>query len=325
MNACAPRQGGAALLALTLALAVIACVAYLFTAGSAADLSLSNRRTDMDEARYAAEAGFLHMQETLRDKGCFNYGDLPATPFGSAQYAVTVTPTWMSPVTIVATGQTDSGAQQSLKRSGVRVFDAPTATVFDPGANVDDTWIDKTTPWYNYGRMSTIDISQFGTEIKHGLIRFDLSSIPAGAKIKIAKMRLYFEGATALPAGGSIAVHRVLADWKEGNKTGSAGGPGATWFDRTSPVSWSTPGGDYDATPVTSVVLGAAGSYELFDITPLMQSWASGTSQEFGVLLKASAGVRRAQFTSGDGSSSSQWPRLQLQYSCECGVFNCFQ
>ncbi len=238
------------MLAVTLSLLVIASVAYLLTIGGSTDVALAARVTDVHKANYAAEAGFQHLRESLRVENCSSYKDLPTTSFGDGHYSATVTPKFSSPVTVVATGQTGSGASFSLLQTGVRVFDAPLSTEISPGPSIDDTWINKNAPLNNYGKVSKFEIGDFGTEESHGLIRFDVSAIPDGALINAATIRLYFDGASIQPPGSGIFAHRIEQFWDEGRKQGSFG-DGANWIFRDLAVLWNSVGGDYVAGSVS--------------------------------------------------------------------------
>lgn len=310
------------MLAVTLSLLVIASVAYLLTVGGSTDVALAERVKDVHRANYIAEAGFQHLRESLRIENCSSYKDLATTSFGDGQYSASLTPKFDSPVTVVATGQTGSGASFSLLQTGVRVFDAPLSTEISPGPSVDDTWIDKNAPWFNYGKSGRLQIGNFGTEEGHGLIRFDISAIPPGALINAASIRLYFTGASVQPPGSGIFAHRIEKFWDEGRKQGGFG-DGATWLFRDLAVTWDAAGGDYVAGSVSFMPLGAPSNFHFIDITPIMQEWIDGTAQNYGVLLRSSAGVKQAEFMTGDESSQSLRPRLLVSYACECGAPSC--
>ncbi len=317
-----PRCAGSALLAVTLSLLVIASVAYLLTIGSSIDVALADRVKDVHSANYIAEAGFQHLRESLRVENCTSYKDLGVTSFGDGQYSASVTPKFNSPVTVVATGQTGSGASFALLQTRVRVFDAPLSTEISPGPSVDDTWINKSAPWFNYGKSGRLEIGDFGTEESYGLIRFNISAIPPGALINAASIRLYFAGASVQPPGSGIFAHRIEKFWDEGRKQGTVG-DGATWLFRDLALTWDSAGGDYVAGSVSFMPLGAASSFHFSDITLIMQEWIDGTAQNHGVLLRSSAGVKQAEFMTGDESSQSLRPRLLVSYACECGAPGC--
>ena len=313
---------GSAVLAVTLALLVIAALSYLFTLGGATDLALSAGVKDGDAAKYISEAGLQHMREALREENCNNYKNLGTTNFGDGQYSVTVIPKNSSPVTLVATGQTRSGAAFSFRQAAVRVFDAPLSTTLNPGRNVEDTWINQTEPVKNYGKTVKMEIGEFGIQTSYALIRFNLSTFPTGARINAATMRLYFDGASVQPPGSGIFVHRIESSWDEGRRHGSFG-DGATWTDRDWRKPWNSVGGDYESAAITFLPLGAPGEYHFFDITLVMQEWINRTRPNYGLLLRSSAGVNQAEFMTGDESSTSKRPRLLVSFACECGIEDC--
>src|SRR5262249_18552537 len=130
--------------------------------------------------------------------------------------------------------------------------------------------------------------NQSGGAFRRSLIAFDLSALPSGAVISSVSLQMVMSGGapSGLGPGGShpqgytgpldISLERVLANWGAGSSgaglgnggsvpPGTGGPPGgsggashgfaatpgdATWtynFFNTSP--WTTPGGDYVATP----------------------------------------------------------------------------
>ncbi|MDQ7029666.1 MAG: DNRLRE domain-containing protein [Ardenticatenia bacterium] len=102
-----------------------------------------------------------------------------------------------------------------------------------------DTYVDNGDPTQNFGNSTTIDVGacwEF-TTAQIGLISFNLSTIPSGAVIHSAELRLY-----KVPGGSTLAatvqVHRVTASWNEYS---------VTWNTRPT----------YDATPVASTSVAA--------------------------------------------------------------------
>jgi hypothetical protein len=131
------------------------------------------------------------------------------------------------------------------------------------------------------------------------LLRFNLDSIPAGAVISSATLRLNlqsFEGSGTQ----SLEVHRVLATWSSAT---------VTWnnqpaHDASVEVSRS---------PGTSV-----GSWYNFPIPALVQAWLDGTTQNHGVILRAASEATAAKtrtFASSSASDPSIRPQLEIAYS----------
>jgi hypothetical protein len=89
------------------------------------------------------------------------------------------------------------------------------------------------------------------------LLRFDLSSLPAGATITNVTLTLTDLSGGTFPAS-TFELHRVLVDWGEGNKTGNQGQPAstgeATWNSRFHSITdWAAPGGAAGADYATAV------------------------------------------------------------------------
>lgn len=94
--------------------------------------------------------------------------------------------------------------------------------------------------------------------LRRALVRFDVAAaLPAGARVLDASLTLSVTR-TAVPFDVDVFVHRALASWGEGTSNApgqeGAGAPStngdATWLHRFHPnVLWTTPGGDFAATP----------------------------------------------------------------------------
>jgi hypothetical protein len=131
------------------------------------------------------------------------------------------------------------------------------------------------------------------------LLRFDLSSIPAGATITNVTLTLTDLSGGTFPAS-NFQLHRLLVDWGEGTKTGNQGQSAetgeATWNSRFhNTTAWSAPGGgagtDY-ATAVSGATLvsPALGTnvYQFQSTAALVadaQMWLNTPAANFGWIL----------------------------------------
>ncbi len=131
--------------------------------------------------------------------------------------------------------------------------------------------------------------------LRHALIRFDLSPIPAGALIASAEVNLNVSFAAFNT--GNFALHRLTSDWGESTSdSGPLGGVGveaangdATWSHAFFPSTpWTSPGGDYAATAsasLTPVVIGQ-NSWTSEQLGQDVQDWVNGTRPNYGWLLR---------------------------------------
>lgn len=186
---------------------------------------------------------------------------------------------------------------------------------YDPNAN-------------NGGASIIIAGNNFHGVTNRGLLRFDLSSIPAGSVLTRADLILEVTG---FPTDGYVPalfeVHRVLRAWGEGvgDGGGSTSPPGqtneATWNAAFAfATNWTTPGGDFSPTVSAEEPIGKVNQYQFTssDHPQLLvdaQFWVDHSGQNFGWLLKdaseQSTGTAR-RF--GSREDAGYEPRLEIDF-----------
>jgi hypothetical protein len=163
-----------------------------------------------------------------------------------------------------------------------------------------DTFILNSSPNNNAGGHSWFDVGTDGVGgNRRGLMRFDLSNIPAGATITSAVLRLTVvvsPGHGTAGADSTVDLLRLLAEWGEGTKAGNVGSAAtsgeATWDARKFGEEDWTAGGalsDAAASASASTLVGApegasyawSGPGLINDI----QFWLDNPAQNFGWLL----------------------------------------
>lgn len=167
----------------------------------------------------------------------------------------------------------------------------------------------------NYGRSPTLTVADEAT-LSRGLVRFDLSSIPAADRIDWATLDLYTQSVAGAETT-AIAVHRVTRSWTEGTGLGSLTLNGASWMSTNGLVTWISPGGDFAASPSASEFVPAAiDHWQSWEITDLVNAWHDSASANFGAILKIgseSTGAGRVRaFQSSDAGNATLNPRLTL-------------
>ncbi|MHC5066458.1 MAG: DNRLRE domain-containing protein, partial [Planctomycetota bacterium] len=162
-------------------------------------------------------------------------------------------------------------------------------------------------------------------QTRRGVIDFDLSGIPAGAKVLSAELRLQMTRTSSGPV--PISLHRITQEWGEGDSTatGNEGGgapsePGdATWLHTFFPDQfWNSPGGDFVASPSASIDVGGLGAYTWGSTAGMVsdvQAWVDDPSSAHGWLLM---GVESQAFTSKRFASRQNFggsrPQLTVTY-----------
>jgi TolB protein len=142
--------------------------------------------------------------------------------------------------------------------------------------------------------------------IKSGLIKFDLSPLPAGAMVQQAKLTLY-SLARSNTNGTEIAAYGLTKAWDEGQ---------ATWENAAAGSAWTTPGATSDkGSVVATVAVSAINRDYTWDITELAAGWASNPNSNNGVVLIATgAGSVEYTFASSEYMTMAMRPRLTITY-----------
>ncbi len=312
------RQRGVLLLPVVFALTVIAAVAYIDSRSSAMNASVTATQAQVDQLRYAAEAALAHQAALVTGANCGTLPSIANTPLGATGYTYDAVPGAMnldSTIGVTATGRYGSLAS-TLQQTQFAYSSASNVTAWT--AAVADAYIDGDYPTNSYGGAQTIWVSRWDNE--RMLLRFDLSSLPTTAKVVSATLALWQD----TPAGaGTISVHKLLRSWVEGNRNGSngGGGAGASWTlavaTGSSPVSWTTPGSDYDAASAASFTVTATQARFYVDITTLAQDWVATPAANYGMSLIGEDGTVNAGFSSKEDTAGKR-PYLQLTYLLPC-------
>lgn len=140
-----------------------------------------------------------------------------------------------------------------------------------------DTYIFEGLPSTNYGGSGVLWVGFDGSgNSYHGLVQFDVSSVPVYHQITQATLRLY--------VSASDGIDLEIQAWSCGNNWDEMQ---ATWDDRLTATAWDTVGGDFLKMPGgTQVVSGDVGSWVEIDVTEIVRSWTEGSLTNSGLLLK---------------------------------------
>lgn len=197
------------------------------------------------------------------------------------------------------------------------------STVLQPSSA--DTMIINVTPTTNYGTNAILaigDPSGAANAAYRTLVKFDLSSIPANARILSAALELNEYSASDTAGVGSWAanVYGVLKNWVESQ---------ATWNNYSTGNAWAVAGlGAGDVTVVLdSITLdgtAAAGfvTWNGSGIADAVQAWVDGSVSNYGfAIIAPSAEIQGAAplaanlFRSNDYGTAGDRPKLTVTYS----------
>jgi hypothetical protein len=162
--------------------------------------------------------------------------------------------------------------------------------------------------------------------IKRGLVRFDVSEIPAGSVVVEAELALTMN--RALTGPNVMELHRASKAWGEGasmvSGEGGGGGPAepgdATWLHTFyDDMFWNEPGGDFDAEISASAEVAQIAGVYTWDgagLTADVQAWVDDPSSNHGWLVKGEDETARAsakRFVTREGPAGSR-PTLRVVY-----------
>ena len=164
-----------------------------------------------------------------------------------------------------------------------------------------------------------------GGSIRRGVVKFDLSGIPAGATITSVSLRLNCSAA-GTATQQTISIKRMNSSWGEGSSQSATDNgapsqvPDATWLHRFfSSTMWTTPGGDFAATATASRAVTTTGLY-LWNSTPQfvadVQSMVGNPSANFGWCVQGEETVADTlkRFDSREATSAAARPQLTVIY-----------
>lgn len=162
-----------------------------------------------------------------------------------------------------------------------------------------DTHLRSNQPANNFGSDPGLSTQPPGNS-RNTLIQFDLSTVPANSMVTCAAFLL--SQASSANTGQNIQVHRVTANWIEGQ---------ATWNNRTSINAWATPGGDF--APAVEATFAPGAASHVINVTSLAQFWVSNPAGNFGLLLEAQdvGSIASIQY---DSRETANPPQLAVQY-----------
>lgn len=170
------------------------------------------------------------------------------------------------------------------------------------------------------GRTST----NSGGVKRRGVIKFDVSSIPANATITDVSLKL--EMIQTSSGAKMVSLHTLTKDWGEGTSSSSNGvGANSTTGDATwihtfyNTSNWTTAGGDYTSTSSASTSVNSNGNYTWTGsgLVADVQGWVTSSATNHGwTLIGDESTVKTTKsFATKDHPTASLRPVLEITYT----------
>jgi N-acetylneuraminic acid mutarotase len=151
-----------------------------------------------------------------------------------------------------------------------------------------DSYTDRADPTTNYGSKTLLEVDG-ATQISY--IQFPLSSIPSGASVSQATLKLFVN---SVRAAGSFNVYYVSSPWSE-----------SAVSSELAPALGKTIASN------VSVNADDKNQYILINVTPSVEAWLSGNEPNNGFALVAN-GAFSASFDSKENTATGHSPQLDV-------------
>jgi hypothetical protein len=172
---------------------------------------------------------------------------------------------------------------------------------------IDDSYLRQDANTTNYGAAVTFEVGKKPNRTRRAVMKFDLSTIPAGAILESATLTLTRTGGDANTL--TFSAHEVTQAWVEAN---------TTWNNRQTGTAWTpSVGGTFKPTAIsTTTVPGTNGAYN-WNLLSMVQSWFNGTAVNNGILIKQaneSLVDKKHVFASSENGTAASRPKLTITY-----------
>lgn len=170
------------------------------------------------------------------------------------------------------------------------------------------------TPTLSFCSNSELWVGWSGDHDHRSLVKWDLSAIPKDALVLSGDVGLY-QSNSPVSVAKALTIHRVTRDWTNG----------ASWNTYDGTHAWTTPGGDYEATPAATQTDPAHndGWIDWYP-TALIQRWVDGALPNYGVLVKDQSPPHvtgEEHFGSSDGGGNpATMPELDVIWTTRGGA-----
>lgn len=166
----------------------------------------------------------------------------------------------------------------------------------------------------NYCATTRLDLGAGGGSVYRTLLEWsNLSAVPPHANILDARLDLYMEAADNATAVPPVSLHERLRTVSD---------CATTWNRYETASLWTTPGGDFKATPEhTANAQPTTPGWRSWQLNRLVESWVDGSIPNRGLLLKSTdETVQNVLHYTSSESTSPNKPNLHIHWQNHVGL-----
>lgn len=229
--------------------------------------------------------------------------DATATLTGTITQSETATQTFTATMTVTETATATPTATLTL---------TPVTISFREGVSgyygTTDAHIEQQNPNTNYGSYDYMQSGLLGVSVvKRALIRFDISSMPAGSYIHKAKLTVTLNNASG--SAFSLKLHPVAMNWTEAQ---------VTWNEASTGTSWG-PGGSISSANAAMPAYVDPSDYSTLEYeidNYIVQGWLDSPAGNYGLALKSEDETlfNFVSIYSSEEAVESNRPILEIEY-----------
>ncbi len=190
-------------------------------------------------------------------------------------------------------------ANETTYLNPLLTYAAPSTITLQPSTEGIDTGVENVSPTNNYALLFLTGIGNSASNIVRTYIEFDLSSIPANARVFDADLKFY-QFNTLGTDNFTVGLHKITSTWDE------------------STITWNLQPTSSTSAEVTNNITAGATTWESWDIVALVQGWLDGTITNYGMMLKdtdeSSVNTIAHFFTSDYTTDATKRPKLEIVY-----------
>jgi hypothetical protein len=234
----------------------------------------------------------------------------------TSPYSASWTPTAGGSYSVAARATDNAGGSATTAATGITVTSGngttPVTVSFQDGVNgyagTTDTKLKSNAATTAHGSSTTIEVD--GSPDYAGLLRWDLSSIPAGKTVTSVSIAVYVTDTSS----EVYEIYALRRAWTESS---------ATWNAASTGVNWATPGANSTTSDRESTVLGTMSSSSTGLRTfPLnasgiakVQSWINSPSTNHGFIISDYVNNSNGlDFSSSESSTIANRPKITVTY-----------